>query len=528
MKKTILLLITLAIPLLALAEVPEYGTPIVVKDVYALKISPNGTWVGSAAGDGALYNTQTGETTSYSPAKLGLGNTVANNGMAVGDQEDKAAILYNGDILTPEALSGDNYWFCDIHAITPDATYICGIVNNETGDETEFIPFIASINPSNGDVSDVTMLPYPELDLFGSAKPQYCTAVWISNDAKTILGQVTDWRGMYAYPIVYTQDGSGKWSYTLPSESLFNPDHIEIPVNPWLDEPEYPEATNFMYSETAREAYLEAIEEYRQNALAQEPDARDYMTDEEWEEYLEAYTRYNAWYHSQEEKIKEYIAIYAQVVSKSPTFFDNEYALHPLGEFFMSHGGYSSGYVNEDSTVDIADGRIYRFGIGNNAIVTYEAPSPSYYPSQILPNGTTVITKGQTDQPSSYLMLPGSNTFTSMQEYLSDYPNIVEWMDEALLGTGVVSINDEMTIFAGGLVPDIVADYNANTDPYYSSYFLYFKEAGVESIIDEATDGVYRVYNLQGVKVLETQDASLLNSLSHGIYIVNGKKVYIK
>lgn len=49
--------------------------------------------------------------------------------------------------------------------------------------------------------------------------------------------------------------------------------------------------------------------------------------------------------------------------------------------------------------------------------------------------------------------------------------------------------------------------------------------SGVESLVAEPNDGVYRVYNTQGVKVLETKDASSVNNLPAGIYIVNGKKV---
>ena len=51
-------------------------------------------------------------------------------------------------------------------------------------------------------------------------------------------------------------------------------------------------------------------------------------------------------------------------------------------------------------------------------------------------------------------------------------------------------------------------------------------DAGIENII-ENSDGIYRVYNLQGVKVLETTDASQVNSLPSGIYILNGKKILL-
>lgn len=52
-------------------------------------------------------------------------------------------------------------------------------------------------------------------------------------------------------------------------------------------------------------------------------------------------------------------------------------------------------------------------------------------------------------------------------------------------------------------------------------------QSGIGDLVAEPEDGVYRVYNLQGVKVLETKDASLLNTLSKGLYILNGKKVML-
>ena len=38
-------------------------------------------------------------------------------------------------------------------------------------------------------------------------------------------------------------------------------------------------------------------------------------------------------------------------------------------------------------------------------------------------------------------------------------------------------------------------------------------------------DGILRVYNLQGVNVMNAKDSSALKSLAPGIYIINGKKV---
>lgn len=47
---------------------------------------------------------------------------------------------------------------------------------------------------------------------------------------------------------------------------------------------------------------------------------------------------------------------------------------------------------------------------------------------------------------------------------------------------------------------------------------------GIGSIYDNA-DGRYRVYNLQGVLILDTDDYSAVERLPRGLYIVNGKKI---
>lgn len=49
--------------------------------------------------------------------------------------------------------------------------------------------------------------------------------------------------------------------------------------------------------------------------------------------------------------------------------------------------------------------------------------------------------------------------------------------------------------------------------------------AGVDSVKNE--DGKTMVYNLQGLKVLETDDTTQIRNLKKGIYIINGKKVIL-
>lgn len=46
--------------------------------------------------------------------------------------------------------------------------------------------------------------------------------------------------------------------------------------------------------------------------------------------------------------------------------------------------------------------------------------------------------------------------------------------------------------------------------------------------INDLNDGIYKVYNMNGVEVLSTRDSSELKNLVPGIYIVNGKKMIKK
>ena len=53
------------------------------------------------------------------------------------------------------------------------------------------------------------------------------------------------------------------------------------------------------------------------------------------------------------------------------------------------------------------------------------------------------------------------------------------------------------------------------------------ESSAITEIQQENADGHITVYNLQGVPVLETDDAADLKTLQNGAYIVNGKKMII-
>lgn len=515
MKRTLYLLAVLGMPIMATAL--EASEPQLLEGVYALKISPNGKWLGSRAGDASIYNLETGENVYYNGSYLGLGNCVSNAGVAVGSANDVASIMYNGETIVPESLDSKKFWFCDLNAITPDGTRITGIINNPEKDGVTYVPFVATVD-ADLNVGEPLILPYPKKDFFGGA-PQYCTAVWISFDGKTIAGQVQDWRGMYSYPIYYKETAPGEWKYELPTESLFNPTGIEMMENPWFYEPVYPEPADYM-SGSAKAAYEQAYEVWA-NGGGFYPDPFDgYLTEEQAAKYLAAAEAYNNWYYNAEDNIRAYIKFYQEILKTSPSFSANDMAMHPSGDYFMLHGG------KENDEGDMV-GTMYNINTLTGESQIVDGPSGEYFPCQILNDGTLIITKGIDNVPSSFVRLPGSEKFITMQEYFgTNHPEISEWLDATVPGgTGVVCMSEDRSVITGALIPDQLANYDDETSYYYNTYLINVETAGVESILDQPQEGIYTVYNLNGVKVMETKDANSLNELEKGIYIINGKKI---
>ena len=515
MRKTAIILAGLALPIVGLAaDLPQhlnYKT-----QMYAIKIAPNGKYVANQSGEASLYLMDTGESLMYEESYFGLGNTVADNGWAVGDNQERAVLFKDGEIIHPATL--ETYESSYFNAITKDASRVVGFISNTEKNGIRYVPIICEIDAS-GNVGEPVILPYPKVDLFGEA-PAYISAVWISDDGKTVAGQVQDWRGYYTYPIIFKEGENGEWSYSLPSEQLFNPTHIPMLKNPWTDEPEFPEPENFM-SGVWKTAYLQALAAYSNGESATAPIPEKYMSDEEFERYKEAVEYYNDWYFSQEDRIKEYIDFYNEMLTLSPTFSDNEMALHPSGEYMMMHGGI----INEYKEME---GKIYKFECDSNAYEEIETPTANIYPNQILSDGTLVCTTPMMDVPTSYLILPGTNEFITIEEYLQEFPSIVSWMRETIpWGSGLVSLSDDKSVLTGALMPGQLADHGENVDYYYSTYFVTITPTGVERIEVTPKDGTYKVYDLKGVKVLETKDASTITSLPKGVYVLNGKKVIL-
>lgn len=535
-KKFTILLVSTGLPLMAMSqESPVTPAPSMAEwlpNKYCLKISPSGEWMGSQAGDASVYNLFTDEYLDYWGTQLGLGNAIANNGMAVGDANDRATIMFNNQIIFPPVLA--KYWFCDLMGITPDASRICGLVANPKGGSTMYVPMVCEVD-ADGNLSEPVFLPFPERDFF-NRRPQRVTAVWISEDGKSVLGEYVDNTGHMTVPIVFKENTDGQWNYSLPSYALFNPEGLEAPRNPYQNEPHFPQYTEYM-STIELERYNMAYEQWTSSGYnpALYPEPTDYMTQEEIDAYNEAAKIYNAWADDPETKaaIRDYNKYLTEIKQTSPDFTQNEMTIHPDGNSFMYHATF----VDRNDIYE-ENGFIYQFiynGEGEDwTINKFDLPEEDPYPSLILSDGTMIASTRLMEVPTSFILEPNSKEFVPFYEWSAKkYPEITEWLEINFPnGSGVVCMSDNKEVITGALIPDQLVDYDGDGNFYYSTYaFSNTKQlalAGIETIISESSDGSYKVYNLQGIKKLDTKDKCELNSLTPGIYIINGKKVIIK
>lgn len=106
-------------------------SPEIVPDFYLLKMSDNGKYLISEAVSELMeeYNRNNASYTPFQSCSRGLGNSMTDNGIIVGSMINDVPFIIRNEVMTiPAGL--DDYAFCNFHGITPDATRICGLVNN--------------------------------------------------------------------------------------------------------------------------------------------------------------------------------------------------------------------------------------------------------------------------------------------------------------------------------------------------------------------------------------------------------------
>lgn len=508
MKKYLpIILLSLAGPVVA----QEITEPLIIPNLYAWKLTPNGKWLGGGNNEVCdVYNIEEGILESYPGGKYG---TLTNNGIFATYAEGKPALLINGEVVVPPSLEGARSG--SIQCISASGNRLSGNINYPDAGISGF--YVCDID-ENGVVGDPKPIPRPTLDLFG-CKPQFVNMLAISDDGSAITGFVQDWRGYYCYPIVYRENEMGEWYYSLPTESLFNPEKLPIPENPWIEEPKFPEFTDYM-SPMAKAAYEEAMANYIMGIAPEMPDAQDFMTPEQWNDYYEAALAYNDWYYGHEEQIESYDREYNKILFSSTIFDLNEIAISPDGSLIgCSYLEYPEGKEEEG---------IIKINTFKPEFQKYVSIDTDLYTTQILSDGTMLMSQPMNIEPETYIILPDKTEMIGIRDYFeTEYPEYLKWINENLINTGTIYTNEDKTIFAGSMLPADCEKVEEITGGYYAfTYVFNNTNASVETIGSPSELG-FKVYSLQGYKILDTKNREDLNTLSKGIYVINGKVVKI-
>ena len=449
---------------------------------------------------------------------VGNGNAISNTGIVVGQSiEDVAQYWKDGEWFDIKSAATRNMSKAD--GITPDGTRIVGAVSPEsfTGgyDGLMLTPCYWDVQ-ADGTIGDFNALPYPEKDLSGRI-PQYITAIRVSDDGKTIAGQIMDYGGMVCQPIIYRQNEDGEWSYTLIHNELFHPEGIVLPEDPGEWEDEFPQPEAFM-GEEALADYNKAMEEYWET-WENMPNAEDYMTEEETAAYQAALAAYNDW----DEKWTAFNEAYTQLVQAVPNFTFNNVLLSNDGKTYVSSkqsGDFFSGYTYVPSV----------FNLENDTYKVYSSDLTLTVTS-LANDGTILAQKPATfmnPETEAYILPAGSEKFMPLYDYfVTANPALAEWMKDNMtheytvyeydpetweessyttqtIATGIPFTNADMSLIVIG-VENFWFDWeNGDIDTYQPAYGYILPTNYVTTSVNalNATDnGKVEYYTIDGRKV---------------------------
>lgn len=516
--------------------------------------SPDGKWAVCDNGTFnplVIKNLETGAEFTYSETySEGSGNFLSNTGVVVGflSVDDVASYWQNGEWKFLPIPPNTTMSFAN--GITPDGRRIAGDISpadymgNYDGLMT--IPCIWDLQP-DGTYSEPIMLPYPEFD-FTDRTPQYVTAVRISDDGKTIAGQVKDFVGMVCQPIVYTENSDGNWEYKLLVDELFHPEGYDLPSPPEDSLP----PTAFMTPEEVA-AFNAALEDWILNGNEDYdiyPNIQDFMTPEEWEAYEQYILDWN------EQYLEFDIALW-ELIAAVPNFSYNNVFLTSDGKYYASTD--AKFYEDELTGFRYKEFVPYLIDIENDSYKKFPAVDDvNIMLSSLIDDGTML---GQWNDEiygiyNGYILQAGNTEFIPLYDFVKiESPETAAWMEENMTHTYMEYDFSDMTshpatILATGIpfsTPDMsligFAQYNfwdqMSSVDTYTGYLITLnpfsgvEEIGQQSIIKIRSIGQgdlelsgniknIEIYDFKGMRLFsQSEPGNLISTtLPAGLYIL--------
>lgn len=528
--------------------------PVVSSGDYFTGVSPDGKYALSTIYEYvAIHDLAAGKKYEYPEGYyFGNGNAVSNTGIAVGaTMDDTACYWKDGEWKIIESAVG--HMMSKADGITPDGKRIVGAASPEsfTGgyDGLMLTPCYWDVD-ADGNVGNLNPLPCPTVD-FAGRTPQYITAIRVSDDGKTIAGQIMDYSGNVCQPIVYRQDGDGNWTYTLVNNDAYHPEGIVLPEDPG----EYDlTEKDFMTEEewNAYQAAMDAWEEAGTWDFETYPNIRDYMTEEEAAAYDKSYNDWDA-------KWMAFSDAFYALVEMVPSLTFNNVILSSDGKTYVStsqSGNFFSGYSYVPNVFNLTDGTCKAYSDAN-LIVT-----------SIADDGTIFAQKSATFEfpvSEAYILPAGATEFVTLYDYFTTAnPSLAAWMKENMsheiemyeydedwnetvytvdvMATGVAFTNADMSVVVLGVENTWFDWVNGDPETYVEAYgYVLYPKADLTAIATPSVaskvsakglaNGSIQfngevasatVYSISGSVVcnVKNPEATVSTALPTGIYVV--------
>lgn len=473
------------------------------------KRSPNGQWTTQAMqGSVAIFNRVDSMFYVYgeeegSTYSVGQGNAINNNGIIVGGISDsQPAYWQDGEWNLLPLAEADTIVYNSADGITPDGRRIVGSLacsrwglenNNQT------LAPVVWTKGEDGKYGLYQRLPQPATDFSGRA-PQYITAHSISDDGKTIFGQIVDYTGMYLCLIVYKEDAEGKWSYQTLGQELLYKEGTEFPAWPKY-EPKQPQIQNYMSEEELAEydeamaLYNDSTDLYYQGLIDKFPSYPlydNYLKNEaKKEEYTQACNKYEKENKAYQDSTSVFNNVFYEACTEK-SFAFNEVITSENGRYYVSSLSYPDpdgdplAWSPEVITVPICfdlqgekpamtqlDGNdIITCSVLNDGTVFMASPSMEYTRNAyVVPAGSKKAIsffdwmKAKSLPAYNWMTENLSFDYTGV-EYDEDYNEILVSVPDSLIA-GTISVNGEGTVFSAFL-------WDAWSNPDYGQYISYF------------------------------------------------------
>ena len=523
MKKTLLLSSILLLTSGSLSAFqPSYHPETILQT-----ISSNGKWaVSENYGTVVIVDLENNKSYTLAGAEgfqysLGVGNCVSDNGI-VGVQSPDTydiTIWNNGTWVALPMLSKESTGW--VNGVNPDGSRIIGkITDYDFGAYNS--PCVWTLQEDGN--YKISLLPLPnEGKDFTGREAQFITVTHISDDGKTAVGQLQEYRGFISQPVVYKEGEDGAWTAEIVHPELLQASQ-PFPEYPGDDTP-IPSEENYM-TDDEMNAFNEAELEWRANGS--NPDEVPLYWDFMGEESRAAYNAAKAIFDEWQAKFDAYYDVYFQTIENGTTFALNANYLSPNGRYFAQMEGdvYTAG---KGMVFDLETGEYFS-----------ETSFCKYYD-----DGTAVM--------ASMIRPAGATDFISFRDYVAEKaPAVKAWIEEH--GTendapgnwygGTLTASSNLKVFTTVFTSSFSGQTQLPDSWSYVFDLTYGDESGIHEVAKaeglklsaagstlllEGEPADLEVYDLSGRLVFSAKAAqgAVETGLDSGVYVVRaGEKNY--